>query len=115
MITDEQQQKAIPRDRWKWHGRPGHFIGARNCLFRLHTHVGRWCVSTVGEYMPNGTEQPRTIGVDRFFETMVFRCDAKGIEPESWEEIDFAPYNDRDAAEAGHIAMCERWAAKEAA
>ena len=40
-----------PQD-WKWFRHPGHFICARWCRFHLCTQVGKWLVSTVGEYWP---------------------------------------------------------------
>lgn len=84
---------------WKWFGNAGHFICSRNCQFHLCTQVGKYLVSTVGEFLPeegvreilaksrkldlqgkgderladwmkkNGFED---IGCDRKFETMVF-------------------------------------------
>ena len=60
------------------------------------------------------------IGADRTYETMVLRATGKRCEnadcgcglPE-WggPELDFDGYNDRGAAQRGHYAMCERWAA----
>lgn len=38
--------------RWKWFGKPGHFICADKCRFHLATKVGKYLVSTVGEYWP---------------------------------------------------------------
>ena len=43
----------IAGDKWVWFGNAGHFICARWCQFHLCTKVGRYLVSTVGEYMPD--------------------------------------------------------------
>lgn len=60
------------------------------------------------------------VGADRKYETMVFRiashCDAKecgcGLpQPSDWSELDFDGYNGAAEARAGHLAMCEKWAA----
>ena len=37
---------------WKWFGHAGHFICSRWCQFHLCTLVGKYLVSTVGEYWP---------------------------------------------------------------
>ncbi len=94
---------------WRWFGRAGHLIVADRCRFHLHTHVGPVCVSTVGEYFPLPDGPMDEIGVDRLYETMVFRLGDDDA-PSSWESIDFGGYNDLRGAEAGHLAMCRRWA-----
>lgn len=95
----------------EWFGQAGHFCAARWCRFHLHTHVNGYCVSTVGDYHPpdrNGCPQTAadTIGVDRFYETMVFKLDANGG-TES-DVLGFAPYNDQGEANDGHEAMLLR-------
>ena len=42
----------IAKDEWKWFGHPGHLIVARECQFHLCTYVGKYLISTVGEWMP---------------------------------------------------------------
>lgn len=37
---------------WKWFGSAGHLIVASHCRFHLCTLVGKYLVSTVGEYWP---------------------------------------------------------------
>ena len=88
---------------WKWYGNAGHFICARWCEFHLCTEVGKYLISTVGQYMPpesvreilaqsrgvklEGQGDTRladyskkigyeTLGFERTFETMVFRVGA---------------------------------------
>lgn len=104
----------IPRDEWVWWGTAGHFCASARCRFRMHTHVGRYCVSTVGDYHPAGNEdgEPETIGVGRLYETMVFVLGDDG-DPVDWNGVGMAPYNDEQAAQSGHIAMCERYAQRE--
>jgi hypothetical protein len=41
-----------PREKWEWFGNHGHFICGRWCRFHLATKVGKYFVSTVGEYWP---------------------------------------------------------------
>lgn len=96
---------------WIWLGQAGHFICSYDCRFHLHTHVGNYCVSTVGDWHPRGSEKADTVGVDRLFETMVFPLDDDG-ETKDWSGLDFRGYNDREAANAGHAEMCHRWAAE---
>jgi hypothetical protein len=43
------------RSRWKWYGHAGHFICSPWCQFHICTNVGKYLVSTVGEYMPDET------------------------------------------------------------
>jgi hypothetical protein len=51
-VTDRPDALKVSREQWEWFGNAGHFICARNCQFHLTTKVGRFLVSTVGEYMP---------------------------------------------------------------
>lgn len=86
---------------------PGHFIGGEDCRFVRHTHVGKWCISTVGDYCPRGVQT--TIGWKRTHETMVFDTTS---EDERWQEKDFAAYNADSEAAAGHEAMVEKYLAQ---
>lgn len=95
-------------------GMPGHFIGAVNCCFHLTTRVnGKWLVSSVGCYHPGGikTNQPEEIGLDRLFETMVFRVAADGGVSD-WTEVDSAGYHDADNADVGHEMMVRKYEAQ---
>jgi hypothetical protein len=89
------------RDKWIWMPHPAHFICGSQCKFHLATYVGKYIVSTVGEYLPDyevreifakcrgvmleGRGDERTndymrkigfedIGVNRKYETMVFKA-----------------------------------------
>lgn len=96
-----------------WHGTAGHFIGSARCCFRLHTEVGGYRISSVGcfHYASDVTGDPvREIGSGRLYETMVFRNGPDG-EVGEWCELDSDVYNDEASAEAGHLAMVEKYAA----
>lgn len=96
------------RGRPRWLGMPGHFIGAYECCFRLHTHVGRYCVSTVGCYHPSGRKDPHPLGPgpEELFETMVFRLGAKEKHV-NWRELRCVRYRTQADAEAGHARVVE--------
>lgn len=139
--------------RWKWFGNAGHFICSQWCRFHLCTKVGKYLVSTVGEYWPeravrkihaevhdvawlaeNGALRGdefdhaymkrfgyETVGLDRKFETMVFKagapckseeCGGCGLPQISGRELDFAGYNDAASAAQGHLKLCRKWAKK---
>lgn len=96
------------------HGMPGHFIGAPDCCFHLHTTVrGKFRVSTVGCYHPASEREGRKvgpvreIGYQRLFETMVFKMRRGAVD---YAGIDMAGYNNERDAEAGHAAMVAKYA-----
>lgn len=101
---------------WVWHGHAAHFIAAARCRFHLATTVagGRFVVSTVGDYFPR--DERETIGLTRFFETMVFPVD--GVEDcgcssiSDYQEHDFMGYQTAQEATAGHLALCHKWDAR---
>jgi len=81
-------------------GFAGHFCGSASCLFHRNTLVEygnkRMVVSTVGNYRPalrgmELTNRDRQIGLDRYYETMVFRAKKIGVywEADVSEEIEF--------------------------
>jgi hypothetical protein len=81
-------------------GWAGHFIGARECLFRRNTLLEcgnkRIVVSTVGSYMPPSAKRPDTIGYQRYYETMAF--------PAYFED----PYWEADTS-AGELSFDSPW------
>ena len=94
----------------EWFGHAGHFIGAPHCRFHLHTHVNGYCVSTVGDYRTaRQASKPEEIGCGRLYETMVFKLDDDGVNVSDHTELWCEPYNDRDAANAGHIELVKKW------
>lgn len=97
-------------------GYPAHFIAANYCKFRRATVVGRYIVSSVGDYRPHGLDGVQeTIGSDRTFETMVFRrgpvCDCGCGEPRinSGQEIDFAPAKSAPECAKNHERLCRKY------
>ena len=91
----------MKRENWVWMPHAGHFILGHQCRFKLNTYVGKYIVSTVGEYLPDSAIReilalPRNIqlegmgdareadwmkkvgfeniGLDRKYETMVFEA-----------------------------------------
>jgi len=110
---------AIPADKWKWFGSPAHFIGSDSCRFHLATEVGEYVISTVGDYYPHGlaSGEPQEIGLNRKFETFVFRkakgrCDCGcGLPIFTPSEIDSLPANDRATANKNHQTLCRKYAA----
>src|SRR3990167_1759376 len=118
---------------WKWFGISGHFICGAWCRFHLCTRVGKYLVSTVGEYVhprhSGSSEQSEAawlkenwpgeeIGIGRKYETMVFRagksCQSKedgrcGTPELILPELDSGGYNTRGDAQRGHLRMCRKW------
>lgn len=124
---------------WIFMPHAGHFIAGSKCQFRLNTYVNGYIVSTVGEYVVDSVVRQimcesrgipfvqgdrgehefgyEDIGLDRKYETMVFKaqkaedkcCPYKIIVQ---DEMDFAAYNERDEAYVGHMGMCEKWSTK---
>lgn len=43
----------ITKDKWIWMPHPAHFICSKDCKFFMSTKVGKYIVSTVGEYLPD--------------------------------------------------------------
>jgi len=94
----------------KYFGRAGHLIVSDRCRFHIHTHVNGVCVSTVGEYYPGAYDKkPSEIGLNRLYETFVFRLDRSGEGVKSYSEIDSDTYNDVESADLGHEAMCAKY------
>lgn len=81
------QQGAVmptPQDKWEWFGTPGHFCSPQRCQFHMTTRVGKYLISSVGEYFSNGIplggwewKDLEEVGLGRKYETMVFKF--KGI------------------------------------
>ncbi len=98
----------------KWYGRAGHFCAAYNCQFHLHTHVGKYCISTVGEYHPNGPHgKMETLGAGKndFYETMVFEHDE--LTGDNGSELHCQRFGSLQAAEAYHMDLINEYMNKE--
>ncbi len=108
---------------WIWYGYPGHFIGSSSCQFRMCTEVNGYLISTVGDYRPYENKPAKEIGINRLYETMVFRitgrCTAKGCDCNmpniNGSELEMVPANTPGEAQAGHLAMCAKYDRKRAA
>jgi hypothetical protein len=60
-VSEKAKRKSdIPVHNWKWFGSAAHFICGRWCRFHLATQVGRYLISTVGEFV-----HPRHGGSER--------------------------------------------------
>jgi len=124
-----KRNKVIPQGEWKWFGHAGHFICGAWCRFHLCTLIGKYVVSTVGDY--HGVMQIRDkgertkaeeIGCGRKYETLVFKgngetCTAAGcacglpyIDP---SEIDSLCCNTAGEATKNHYALCAKWARRQ--
>lgn len=124
-----------------WMPHAAHFICGRDFRFHLATHVNGFVVSTVGEYLPsegareilaksrnivlegrgddrevdwlkkNGWEE---IGLNRTYETMVFRAKKSGEACCPFViisgEMDFEGYKDAGNATRGHYLLVMKWA-----
>ncbi len=69
---------SVPINEWKWKGLPGHLCVVSDCIFRLHTQVGDYKISTVGAYYPKNSNKKKMeeIGLDHHYETYVFKGDS---------------------------------------
>ena len=99
-------------------GCPGHLIVSESCRWIRHTRVGDYRVSTIGDYYRPDAKTRQTIGLDRYFETMVFRITGEATDVEGcgcgevdWSEISFEGYDTAGDAQAGHEQMVEKYLA----
>jgi hypothetical protein len=107
----------MKKNRWVHMPHPGHFIGGPDCRFHLNTYVGKYIVSTGGEYTPGGTDISREIGYGRKYETMVFKafksqakcCPYRQADGSS---LDFVGYTTAETAFLGHVKLCHKWSKK---
>jgi hypothetical protein len=112
---------------WVWCGYPGHFIASNNCRMHMHTRVGDFRVSTVGDYHPPSIEagqvgvpeknmQQIGAGPDAFFETMVFEVEGHGSHGEGdvvdWGGVTMERYATAEQAEQGHMMLCREYTKK---
>jgi len=108
-----------PENKWKWFGHAGHFCGGNSCRFHLCTKVGKYLISSVGDYYCNDKRKTLGAGDDSFFETYVFRvtygvkctnktcnCKLPNIDLSEIEGIRTATAG---AAAKTHMAMCQKY------
>jgi hypothetical protein len=106
------------RENWIWLGHKQHLIVARNCWFSLSTLLPNgYLVSTIGEYYRENETEMTEIGLDRFYETMVFKtngilekCGCPVIS--DFSEIKMRGYISAKEAQIGHIKICEEFDSK---
>ena len=112
------KEKIITKDKWIWMPHAGHLCVGHLCRFKLNTCVGKYIISTVGEYYPRDEGKMDTLGasIDSFYETMVFRArksENKCCPYEiSGDELDCIRYSTSDNAYLGHLKECKKWAKK---
>lgn len=112
----------MKKEKWFWMGHAGLLRVSDSCRFHLNTYVGKYIVSTVGEYVPSYKlpDVGRKIGLNRLYETMVFKaCKTKDstikccpYEVLDYMDIDFAGYNTAEEAQKGHLRLCQKWSVK---
>jgi hypothetical protein len=105
---------------WVWCGYAGHFVASKSCHFHLHTRVGNYRISTVGDYHPDGQKEAKPIGAgpDSLYETYVFVVQGHGQHGEGevteWSEVDGERYGTAEEAEKGHMRYCYQYDGKPA-
>lgn len=93
---------------WTWHGRAGHFVAANKCRFHLHTHVSKYCISTVGEYFPYGWDgEMETMNAYNYYETYLNDYNPKKEIIEK-HGIKITYTDTLEQAEKAHIDMCHK-------
>lgn len=121
---------VIPHDKWKWYGKPGHFIASQWCRFHLATVIGKYLISTIGEYVHprhgKGSEVKENqwldqnwpgedLGIDgRKYETLVFKVNGKctcGCDGplHNGESLEAEGYYDARSARNGHMRLCRKY------
>lgn len=108
--------KKILKQDWVWYGNAGHFICSARCRFHLTTKIGKYLISSVGEFVADYLKNPKceTIGYNRLYETMVFEagkpCECGcGLPEISGSELDMNGYNTAKDATEGHNKLCKKW------
>lgn len=114
----------IDQSQWIWYGHAGHLCVADFCRFHLATQVGKFMISTVGDYHLPGNPQRQLLGAgeNSFYETYVFRVvgESKCSDPTcdcGVPKIDFGEIEGIRCATAGqarknHLRMCRKYAKK---
>jgi hypothetical protein len=119
--------KVNMESKWKWFGHAGHLCVGHYCRFHLCTKVGRYLVSTVGDYFPpcqrEIDEKRQTIGAGEksFFETYIFkvRPGKKCTDPQCGcglpniclTEVEGYRTATAGQATATHMKMCRKYSA----
>ena len=101
---------------WKWHGYAVHYILGHKCRWHLATELPNgYMVSSVGDLiLSDSDKKPREIGDGYLYDTMVFKVCGHypcGCPTADSNNCDFRSYNKHEDARAGHLELCEKWAA----
>lgn len=107
-------RKSIRSNKWEWKGSAGHLKVWKDCLFHLHTKIGDWTVSTIGEYYPerplNEKWEMEEIGIKRHYETFVFDSRMNIIDTYGVEKTEIKTYVQcQIEAERNHIEACKHY------
>lgn len=102
----------IKRKNWIWKGEAGHLKTWRDCLFHLHTNIGDFTISTIGEYYPdrplNEKWEMQEIGINRHYETFVFDSYMNVVDTYNVEKTEIKTVEQcQIEAERNHIKACE--------
>jgi hypothetical protein len=125
----------MKKDKWIWMPHPAHFIGGKYCQFKLATYVGKYIVSTVGEWekdeIDRKFDRPETEeGKSRFklingygaYETMVFEAKKRKENDKNYQccfyeiivekMVDEKRYKTATEAYRSHLKLCNKWSKK---
>lgn len=104
------------KNNWRWYGNAGHLCVSNSCRFHLCTEVGKYLISTVGEYYREfDDKEMSTIGWDKqYYETEVFEwggrcpcgCGLPEIIPSYLEQV---RYETPKEANEGHLELCLKY------
>ena len=97
----ETPDRALGVHQWKWRGDPGHLGVLRPFAWHLHTDVGRFCISSVGE-----CRDPEHAEDD--YESVVLQLDEHG-ERVSWLPLEVVYSKSRCQAEHAHVMLCRAY------
>lgn len=116
-LLADRRERIMKKQNWIWMPHAGHLCVSSRCQFHLNTYVGKYIVSTVGEWQHSDHLGFEEIGSGRLYETMVFKS-TKSSKDECcpWRmtghEVDMEGYNEPKSAYAGHLKMCNKWSKK---
>ncbi len=106
----------MKKDKWIWMPHEGHLCVGYLCRFKLNTYVGKYIVSTVGEYYPHYGTEMETLGIGEkdFYETMIFKStrDLKNKccpYSATGNELDCIRYSNAVSAYKGHLRACNKF------
>ena len=107
----------MKKQNWIWMPHPAHFCAAQWCKFFLNTYVGKYIVSTIGEYHSPAAKEIKEIGLQRKYETMAFSAKKSNekccpFTVNNFTEIDMKGYNNAEEAVKGHYQLCNKWSKK---